>query len=375
LVDLTTTVENASLLQQSLLAYVTARSEKTTATVALKVREHWAAYIEYACEAFKTAEVKLSTDRTTAIEPEYKALYEDITANPDVVPVLRKAATSEELHLRLDNFYGLSDLSAATLLSESYRNALALSIYLSTALKSPNAGRFLILDDVTSSFDAGHQFHLMELLRTRIGTPANPNGLQVIILSHDGLLEKYFDAIATQTSWNHQKLHGLPPIGVVHTDRQGVDRIRDRAMEFLNSGNVASAEPLVRQYLEFSLLRVIKTIGINVPLDFAIRDDKKMVGNCLDAVKVAIDLHGKAGCLVLSQTQIDDLANIHCPAIIANWVSHYSTGVSASILPSIYVKAISVMDQFSDCFKYDCKCGSTPTRVFYRSLSAKRCTC
>jgi hypothetical protein len=108
-------------------------------------------------------------------------MYKEVTKNPEIVPLLKKSDTSEELHLRLAHFYGLSDLSAATLLPESYRNALAICIYLAAVLQLSSTARFVVLDDVTSSFDAGHQWSLMELIRTKIAYPANPSGPQVII--------------------------------------------------------------------------------------------------------------------------------------------------------------------------------------------------
>ena len=143
-----------------------------------------------------TVEAALSTAMTTSLETEYRSLYESITSNPEIVPVLRKATGTEDLHLQLETFFGLKNLSAPSLLQESYRNALAISIFLSAAVRARPVSRFIVLDDVTSSFDAGHQFALMELLRTRIAHPANPDGPQIIILSHDGLLEKYFDVKA-----------------------------------------------------------------------------------------------------------------------------------------------------------------------------------
>lgn len=51
----------------------------------------------------------------------------------------------------------------------------------------------IVLDDVTSSFDGGHQFHLMEVIRTKFARPGKAGGRQVILLSHDTLLEKLFN--------------------------------------------------------------------------------------------------------------------------------------------------------------------------------------
>ena len=67
---------------------------------------------------------------------------------------LRALNNSERLYLRLEQFYGLSGLSANTLLQESYCNSLAISIFLSTALRYECRARFIVLDDVTSSFDS-----------------------------------------------------------------------------------------------------------------------------------------------------------------------------------------------------------------------------
>ena len=70
----------------------------------------------------------------------------------------------------------------------------------------------MVLDDVTSSPDAGHQFSLMDtiLIKLRYGAPNGlPGGLQFIILSHDTSLEKYFDRLNGTTEWHHQKLQAM----------------------------------------------------------------------------------------------------------------------------------------------------------------------
>jgi hypothetical protein len=41
------------------------------------------------------------------------------------------------------------------------------SVYLAAAKLYGGAPKFLVLDEITSSFDAGHQYHLVEVIRTR----------------------------------------------------------------------------------------------------------------------------------------------------------------------------------------------------------------
>jgi hypothetical protein len=49
----------------------------------------------------------------------------------------------------------------------------------------------------------------------------------------------------------------------------------------------------------FVLLGVIRSVDIPVPLDFSIRDDRKMVQNCIDTATSMLDTHEKATDLIL----------------------------------------------------------------------------
>jgi hypothetical protein len=374
LVALTEQIEHAERLKRGIVQYETAVGGEKKIGKRLEKRKAWCEFVESASRRFAEAEVAFSTAKTMAIDSEYRELYGQITNNPDVVPSLRKAAGSEELHLRLEKFFGLADLSATTLLQESYRNALAIAIFLSGAQQTQTQARFMVLDDITSSFDAGHQYGLMELLRSRVGHPANPNGPQIILLSHDGLLEKYFDIQASEGAWHHQRLQGMPPMGSVLIQAQDANRLGTEARKFLSAGQTQQAVPLIRQYLEFWLLEIIRKTRINVPLDFVIRDDKKMVASCLAAIEVSTELHKKAGDLILDAKQLKELEGVYVPALIANWVSHYSTGVVTSITPYVLLGVLDTIDKFVECFKYSCKC-KAPTRRFYKNLTEKACGC
>ena len=375
LVALTEQVEHAASLQQAIQEVKSSTAKIAAIQLRLDLHQSWVVFIQDIAKEFARAEVKLSTVQTTNLETEYRAMYEQVTSNPEIVPMLKKADSSEELHLKLAQFYGLQNLSATTLLPESYRNALAICIYLSTALRSTSKARFIILDDVTSSFDAGHQWNLMEVIRTRIAYPENPNGPQLIILSHDGLLEKYFDTMATESRWHHQRLQGMPPKGVVYPHTQDVNRIGQAARTHLSAGQTQVAMPLIRQYLEQKLLQIIRKLEIPVPLDFSIRDDRKMVKNCLDAIGEAISLHQGAGSLILTLQQVNDLTGVYVPSIVGNWVSHYSTSSAASVTPYVLLGVLDAIDKLADCFRYPCACGGGTQQRFYKSLSSKACAC
>jgi hypothetical protein len=212
----------------------------------------------------------------------------------------------------------------------------------------------------------------MEAIRTSLQQPSAANGLQFIILSHDGLLEKYFDKLGNTGDWHHQKLQGWPPMGAVMSQIQDAQRLKANTLKLLNAGQVKEAEPLIRQYLEYRLLQIINKVGIPVPLDFAIKDHIKIVSNCLSAIEAATKLHEKAGDLVLDSQQLRDIDTIHVPALVGNWVSHYETASGSSLSPPALIGVINTIDSFAECFRYDKPvAGGATQRRWYKSLSSR----
>ena len=368
LVQLTEQVEYGRQFKDALNLYFDNQNEKVALQARLDIRERWKQFISNTTTVFAEAEAALSKARIKDIDAEYKSMFREIMQIGDVVPDLRRAEDREDLHVQLSDFHGQHRLSARALLSESYRNALAISVFFAAALKHSGAPRFVVLDDVTSSFDAGHQYFLMELIRKKLQQPKNANGLQFIILSHDGLMEKYFDRLSGKTGWYHNKLQGSPPMGAILHQAQGADRLKATIVSLLSAGQMTQAEPLIRQYLEYKLQQIIRKVDIPVPIDFAIKDTSRMVSNCLDAISSAIELHNKAGTLVLDTQQFQDIDTSHVPAIVGNWVSHYETGSGSSLSASSLNGVITSIDALAECFRYDDTSGESTVRRWYRAL-------
>jgi DNA repair exonuclease SbcCD ATPase subunit len=378
LVHLIEQVERAKRIKTSLTQVISLTASIAGNSKKLAERRRWKKFIDEACTIFETAEAGLSDRLIKAMTKQYKGMYATIAGSVPIVPSLEQKKDSIDLHLKLEQFFTLKNTGATPLLSESYRNAIAISIFLSAALQRKPAARFIILDDVTSSFDAGHQFALMEVLRTQVGLPLNKDGLQVVILSHDGLLEKYFDKYGNSQDWHHQHLQGLPPLGSMMMQAAGAERLKASAERFLKAGQIKQAEPLIRQHLEYRLVQIISKASIPVSLDFAIKDNMKMVGNALDAIKNGVELYKAANQLVLDPKQQAALGNMIVPAIIANWVSHYETGSGSSLDAYVLLDVLKACEDFADSFKYDCSCKQLPgktVRRYYRNLSSKGCNC
>ncbi len=325
------------------------------------------AFLDAACGAFATAESNAGARRLAAIEPATRSIFAAIMFS-DVVPALKKRAGSEDLSISLAEFWSLTDISAQAVLSESYRNAFAISVYLAAASLYGGGAKFLILDDVTSSFDSGHQFHLMNVIKSEFARPGVANGPQVILLSHDTALEKLFNTHSNGDGWWHQCIQGtartsvLPQSGAIH-------KIRDATIGFLDTGNTTDAAPRVRQYLEFKLQDVIARVNIPVPIGLAFNDEKHMAKNLIDAINNAVALHRAANQLVLEPAQSAGL-NTAVATIVSNYLSHWSTGQTQAFTAPSLRGVMKAIDDFAGCFQHEHPPGSGQRR-YYRSLSQR----
>lgn len=217
LVAVTRTLGQAKQFRDAMKEYENALPTLASKRAKLAKLNRWKTFITNVAQQFATAEAALANARITDIQASCQELFGSLVrGGPDVRPTLNRAQNTEQVDLMLADFFGLHNQSARALLSESYRNAVAASIFMAAATRHQGVPRFMVLDDVTSSFDAGHQFSLMDTIRTklRFGAPNGlPGGLQFIILSHDTSLEKYFDRLGNTADWHHQKLQGMPPRG------------------------------------------------------------------------------------------------------------------------------------------------------------------
>src|SRR5262249_28248472 len=118
----------------AIAAHGKAASALADRTKALAVRERWRKFIGLAVEAFCAAETTLANTRIAGSEAEYQGLFGALVrGGPDVRPTLQRAAGSENIDLTLENFHGQMNVNARAVLSESYRNAVAASIFLAAA--------------------------------------------------------------------------------------------------------------------------------------------------------------------------------------------------------------------------------------------------
>lgn len=372
LVAVTRVLDGAKRFRDAIAAHSVTAKKLNTNRRRMKIRQAWRDFIGKIADAVAGAEAALATKRITDIEADYQYFFKDLVrGGPNVQPTLTRAQDTEQLDLLLSDFHGLKSVSARALLSESYRNAVAASIFLAAARTHRGVPRFMVLDDITSSFDAGHQFNLMEGIRSKLQQPTNPKGLQFVILSHDVTLEKYFDTLSSTIDWRHQKLQGMPPVGRVMISAQEADRLKADALVYLNAGQTDIGAPLVRQYLEYKLGQIISRLQVPVPPDYATRGDRRTLSTYMTAIIGAVQLYQKANICVLTAQQIADLNARHGPTILSNFVSHYETNAGVPFNAYVLIGVLQSVDDLANCFTYTDNTQVPAITKFYQRLDRR----
>lgn len=364
-------IENAKSFRDAFASFDEGCTKLASAEETMAKIDRWLNFIDQADKAFASAETTLSNERLADIEAGYKALFPLLMRGaPDLKPHLARAAKSQNIDLTLSDFYGEKDVNARAVLSESYRNAVAASVFLSAAVKHSRSPRFMVLDDITSSFDGGHQYNLMTALVSKLRYGASPDGIQFILLSHDSALEKYFDRLGGTKEWHHQKLQGAPPLGAVQSSSQGGDRLKQQATALLNQGSVDLAGPLVRQYLEYKLGYIIAKLQIPVAPDYATRPDSRTLSTYFDAITRAVDLYDKAGECVLEVGQKAAVKQTHATSIIANCIAHYETSAGQPFTAHMLLGVLQDIDDYAENFRQSDP-NNPGQRIYYRRLDKK----
>jgi protein-arginine kinase activator protein McsA len=360
-------IEFARRLQENLSKQRAAKQSSTILQAELNRIQRVKEFLDGARDMFSQAEATAATRRLTAIEPKMRQYFDQIM-HSNVVPALQRRARTEDIDISLEQFWNLQNVSARAVLSESFRNAFAISVYLASASLYGGDAKFIVLDDVTSSFDSGHQLHLMNVIKTLFARPEIADGPQIILLSHDTALEKLFNTYNNEPGWYHQVIQGTARTSVL-PQSSAVDKIRDATIDYLNSGNVSDAAPRLRQYLEFKLQHIIQKVNISVPYDIVFSDDRKMANNLIQAIKNAVDLHQAANRLVLEPAQVAGL-NTAIASVVGNFLSHWGTGQVQAFTAHSLLGVMSAIDSIADCFKYEDPVGSGNFK-FYSSLSKR----
>jgi energy-coupling factor transporter ATP-binding protein EcfA2 len=169
-------------------------------------------------------------------------------------------------------------------LSESHVNCLGLSFFLASVKAFNKKNKFIVLDDVISSYDRSHRARFIKLLTDTF------NEHQILLLTHE---QEFFDLVSSEVKskgwlirkfvWSKENGTGVEE-GLVDSKERILKKFRENNSDGLGND--------IRIYTE----KVMKEISNNIEAEVAFRyneiNEKRMASELLDAVHSRISKKG-----------------------------------------------------------------------------------
>jgi DNA repair exonuclease SbcCD ATPase subunit len=137
-----------------------------------------------------------------ALQNDVRAIYGTLRGNDRHIPEVEVVVSEDKksMHVAI-SLFGIEGVPPTGYLSDSQLNSLGLALYLAAARRF-NAGlRFILLDDIMSSYDASHRLALVQVLAQYL------DDFQVIITTHDqAFFREIKAALASTGNWNFIQL-------------------------------------------------------------------------------------------------------------------------------------------------------------------------
>jgi len=253
-------------------------------------------------------------------------------------------------------FHGVEQFPARKYLSESHRNALGLSIFLSSARYFNKINKFLVLDDIYNSLDINHRERLITLFNH-----TSLSDLQFFITTHDIIWYKTMQrALLGNSRWKFMEIRKWQYDFGIEVS-MFPETIRKRILDYIKDGDSFAAIKSVRSYYEETLKKIAKKLEIKVPYkEPALWEAGEFYSGIAQRLKdsrISDDIRFKSG---------------QPTAFLANLLAHENDiSVSSGTVNSL----VTMIDEFEKAFK--CPEDKCQTYVWYarRSNSKFQCKC
>jgi hypothetical protein len=193
--------------------------------------------------------------------------------------------------------------------SESHLNCFGISFFLASVVAFNKENKFLILDDIISSFDTSHRKKFADLLFEKFAD------YQIVLLTHEEQWFQYVRQIAKKNNWLINEIRWTEAKGT-HLDESPND-LKELIEYSIANGNISLLGNPIRKYLEHILKSICLNLEVKLSFRFNEVNEKRMPDEMLSELKSKInksstELKGKLPI-------IDRLAN---SSLLGNLLSH-----------------------------------------------------
>ncbi|MGM9477022.1 AAA family ATPase [Pedobacter sp. GSP4] len=193
--------------------------------------------------------------------------------------------------------------------SESHLNCFGISFFLASVVAFNKENKFLILDDIISSFDTNHRKKFADLLFDKFSE------YQIVLLTHEEQWFQYVRQIAKKKGWLINEIKWTEIKGTHLSELP--DDLKEIIEYNLANGNVTLLGNPIRKYLEHILKKICLNLEVKLSFKYNEVNEKRMPDEMINELKSKIN---KASAeLKVNLPIIDKLSS---SSVFGNLLSH-----------------------------------------------------
>ena len=194
--------------------------------------------------------------------------------------------------------------------SESHLNCFGISFFLASVIAFNKENKFIVLDDVISSFDTTHRKRFADLLFEKFAD------YQFILLTHEAEWFRYVQQIAKRKSWIIGEIKWTEAKGT-HLEEKPND-LKEFIERELSISSVETLGNPIRKYLEAKLKDICLQLDVKVSFKLNDVNEKRMPDELLSELKSKINKNGGQDI----KAKIPVIERVANSSLIGNLLSH-----------------------------------------------------
>lgn len=194
--------------------------------------------------------------------------------------------------------------------SESHLNCFGISFFLASVIAFNKENKFIVLDDVISSFDSTHRKRFADLLFEKF------SDYQFILLTHEAEWFSYVQQLAKRKGWTIGEIKWTEAKGT-HIEEKPSDLKEFIERELSNSSVETLGNP-IRKYLEAKLKDIALNLDVKVSFRLNEVNEKRMPDELLNELKSKINKNGGQDI----KAKVPIIERVSNSSILGNLLSH-----------------------------------------------------
>ena len=255
-------------------------------------------------------------------------------------------------------FHGKPESPPHKYLSESHLNCLGICLFLASVKTFNKLNRFIILDDVISSFDTNHRTRFARLLVERF------SDYQIFLFTHE---KDWFELVSNMVKgknwlikkmyWDHENGATIEPLPFT---------LKEEIESKLKKSDTAGLGNSVRIYLEHLLKEICHGLKVKVEFRFNEHNENRMSHELLSELKSKIK---DRKCEIKDHAVFDRL---NSSMFLGNRTSHDSSFIESIDDLKVFYSDVQELEKIYRCSQ----CGNLVSKKHYDNVGDKvRCSC